>query len=236
MAEPWTPFILIVEDNEKLAQLNARLLGRHGYETAVAYTAADARARFNGRPPDLVVLDVALPDGDGYELCGEFRRKTDAPVLFLTGQSELTDKIKGLKTGGDYYLTKPYDKNEFIAVVDSLIRRVGMTREKITGISVITKGSLTLKLDERRAYVNGDDALLTQKEFAILLILLQNENTEVTNEQIYESVWGLKLNSDPQPIRMHISRLKKKLDEENAKDFAIFTEYGRGYTFVSYYK
>jgi len=230
----WKPLILIVEDNEKIAQLIARLLMRQGYKTNAAHTAAGARSSFYDNRPDLLILDVGLPDGDGYILCEEFRRRTDAPILFLTGKREIDDKIKGLKTGGDYYLTKPYNRDELISVVESLLRRVEMTREKFTDVYKITKGTLTLKLDERKAYINGNDAQLTQKEFAVLLLLVQNENKELTNEQIYENVWGLKLNNDPHPIRLHISRLKKKLDEENAKDFSIFTEYGKGYTFITY--
>jgi len=234
MTEEWKPLILIVEDNEKIAQLIARLLARHGYETLAAHSAAEARSLFYGNHPDLLVLDVGLPDGDGYDLCEEFRRRTDAPILFLTGKREIDDKIKGLKTGGDYYLTKPYNRDEFVTVVESLLRRVEMTRDKFTDAYKIERGTLILKLDERKAYIDGSDALLTQKEFAVLLLLVQNENKELTNEQIYENVWGSKMNNDPHPIRLHISRLKKKLDEENAKDFSIFTEYGKGYTFITY--
>jgi len=228
------PLILIVEDNETIAELNARLLRRQGYETSVANTAAEALVLFKNNSFDLLVLDIMLPDGDGHSLCEEFRRKTDAPILFLTGKKEKEDKIKGFNSGGDYYLTKPYDRDEFLAVIGSLLRRVEMTREKITEVSVIVKASLTLKLDERKAYINGNDIQLTQKEFAVLLLLVQNESKELTNEQIYESVWGSKMNNDPHPIRLHISRLKKKLDEENSDDFSIFTEYGKGYTFIAY--
>ena len=228
------PLILIVEDDRDMAQLNARLLKRRGYEAIVAYTVAEALAAFRKQSPDLFVLDIGLPDGDGRFLCGELRRKTDAPILFLSGKSEPGDKIGALNIGGDYYLTKPYDSDEFVAVVRSLIRRVEMTHGKITEASVLTQGTLTLKLDERKAYVKGRDAGLTQKEFAVLLVLVQNENREVTNEQLYESVWGSSMNDDANAVRVQISRLKKKLGEENSKDFAIFAEYGRGYTFVTY--
>ena len=228
------PLILIVEDDVDMAQLNARLLKRQGFDALLAHTAAEARALFEANNADLCVLDVGLPDGDGHLLCKEFKLKSDAPILFLTGRSETKDKIEGLNTGVDYYLTKPYDSSEFIAVVKNLLRRSEFTRKKFDELKIIVKGSLTLKLDERKAYVHGRDAGLTQKEFAVLLILAQNENKEIASEHIYKSVWGNDMNNDPHPVRLHISRLKKKLDEENAKDFSIFTEYGKGYTFLTY--
>ena len=228
------PLILIVEDDADMALLNARLLKRQGYTVLVASTAAEARALFHANEADLCVLDIGLPDGDGYMLCKEFKRKSDVPMLFLTGRSETKDKIEGLNTGVDYYLTKPYERDEFVAVVNNLLRRSEFTRKKIGELTVLTKGSLTLKLDERKAYVNEQDAGLTQKEFAVLLILVQNENKEISSEEIYKSVWGYEMNNDPHPVRLHISRLKKKLSEDNAKDFSIFTEYGKGYTFITY--
>ena len=228
--------ILIVEDDAEMAQLNARLLKRRGYDVLVAYNAAQARliVQEHNKTPDLFVLDVGLPDGDGFSLCREFRRGNDAPVLYLTGRTETEDKIKGLGAGGDYYLTKPYDRNEFLAVVKSLLRRAEQARKKVDEASVITKGPLTLKLAESKAYIDGHDAELSSKEFAVLLILVQNEDKEVSYEQLYESVWGMPMHQNTSALRQQISRLKKKLDEENAEDFAIFTEQGRGYTFTVY--
>lgn len=230
------PLILIVEDDEDLARLNTRLLTRYGYDTLVARTAAEARALFSENIPDLFVLDVGLPDGDGFTLCEEFRRMTDAPIIFLTGKTEINDKVAGLGRGGDYYLTKPYIKDEFLAVVKNLLRKVEQVQKKIDEASVITRKSLTLKLYENKAYVDDRDAELTPKEFGVLLILVQNEDKEVTSEQLYKSVWGTTMNNDANAVRLHISRLKKKLGEEDTDDFTIFTEYGRGYTFTTFSK
>ena len=232
----WKPLVLIVEDNEKMAQFNARLLKRLGYGTLVAYTAAEARSLFCANRPDLFVLDIALPDGDGRTLCEEFRQNNDAAILFLTGKSEIKDKIESLKTGGDYYLTKPYDRNEFIVVVQNLLRRVEQTRKKVTESSAVKKGELTLRLDERKAYVNERDAELTPKEFAVLLLLVQNEDKEVPYETIYERVWEMPLNGDISALRQQILRLRKKLGEANTDSFYIFNEHGKGYTFTAGYK
>lgn len=228
------PLILIVEDDEDMALLNTRLLSRHGYETLVAFTAKQARLLAANHTPDLFVLDIELPDGNGMALCREFRANSDAPVMFLSGKSESSDKITGLGLGGDYYLTKPYDRDEFVAVVQSLLRRAEQTKKKIDEVTVITKGSLTLKLSEGKAYVNDRDAELTQKEYALLLLLVQNDDKEVSSEQLYKSVWGMPMNNDANAVRLHISRLKKKIGSDESPDFTIFTEYGKGYTFSSF--
>ena len=225
--------ILTVEDDVDLSQLNARLLRRQGYEVHIAHNVAEAHALADERKFDLLILDIQLPDGDGLSLCKDLQAISDAPVLFLTGLTETEDRIAGLQSGGDYYLTKPYEKNEFLAVVQSLLRRAVQTRDRITWASSVTRGSLTLKLSERKALVNGRDAQLTSKEFTILAMLVQNEGKELKYEELYEAVWGVSMNENPTALRKQISRIKKKLDEENAIDFAIFNEHGIGYTFSS---
>jgi len=231
--DEWKPTILLVEDDKVLAQLNARLLKRQGYHIVIAYTAAEARQQFAIKTPDLMVLDVSLPDGDGVTLCREFRRETDVPVLFLTGKSETKDKVAGLDSGGDYYLTKPFDSNEFLAVIHSLLRREQRIRELVSGSSVISKGSLMLNLDERRAYIDGNDTGLSPKEFTLLLLLVQNEDKEMTNEILYETVWNAPMINNTGAVRVHISNLKRKLGKENAKDFSIYNEPGKGYIFTT---
>ena len=226
------PIVLIVEDDADMARLNARLLRRQGYDASIAYTAEEARLLVREISPDLFVLDIGLPDGSGLDLCKIFRQDSDAPILFLTGKSGAEDKISGLDSGGDYYLTKPYDKDEFIAIVRSLLRRANQTREKIAEATSIAKGSLTLKLDEHKALVNGQDARLSSKEFSVLLLLVQNEDKELTYEYLYETVWGTAMYNDSTALRQQISRMKKKLDEDNAADFSILNEQGKGYTFT----
>ena len=225
--------ILIVEDDAELARLNARLLKRQGYEVLIASSAGEARDIVRDTAPDLFVMDIGLPDGDGFELCDEFRKISDAPLLFLTGRSGSEDRITGLNSGGDYYLTKPYDKDEFIAVVHSLLRRAKQTQDKIAEATVINKGSLVLKLDEQKAFINGKDAGLSSKEFSVLLLLVQNEEKELSYEQLYNSVWGTPMLGDSSALRQRISRIKKKICEEDATDFCILNDYGKGYTFTT---
>ncbi|MDR2515276.1 MAG: response regulator transcription factor [Christensenellaceae bacterium] len=227
------PLILMVEDDAELARLNARFLARKGYALRLAGGAAEALALARECAPDLFILDVMLPDGDGFSLCEELRAGNDAPVLFLTGRSTPGDKVTGLEAGADYYLTKPYDRQEFLAVVQSLLRRAKLTKERMAELTTLTRGPLTLQIAQSKAFVNGRDAGLTPKEFAVLLLLAQNEGKELTGEEIYARVWGMTANNDKNAIRMHISRLKKKLGEEGTDGFSILNEYGRGYLFTT---
>ena len=227
------PLVFIVEDNEVIARLVARLLKRNGCDVAHAGDVSGAMRLIDAKIPDLFILDVTLPDGDGYEVCREIRKKTDAPVLFLTGKTALNEKIAGLGSGGDYYLTKPYEPDELLAVVKSLLRRGEQTKKRLDEASVIVKGPITLKLKEGRAYLDGRDAELTPKEFALLHLLVANEGKEVSSKTIYKQIWGADMNNDTSALRQQISRLKKKIGEETAEKFSINNEHGRGYIFTS---
>lgn len=226
------PIVMLVEDDAEMARLNSRFLSRNGYSVTAAGTAAQARALFRETAPDLIVLDVELPDGTGYALCKEFRKDTDAPIIFLTGRKENKDRIMGLSMSGDYYLTKPFENAEFLLVVRNLLRRHEQSKARLDEASVIVKGPLTLRLDERKAYVGEADAELTPKEFAVLLLLVQNEDREVSYETIYERVWGMPLIGSVGALRQQILRLRRKLGEEESDGFSIFNEHGKGYTFT----
>jgi DNA-binding response OmpR family regulator len=222
-----------VEDDEEMARLNGRLLTRKGYEVLLAFNAAEARACVREHKPDLFVLDVMLPDGDGFALCEEFRLESDAPMLFLTGKKEPEDEMAGLTAGGDYYMRKPYERELLLTAIQSLLRRAEQTRQKIAEVTEITRGTLTLQIPQGKALVDGRDAELTPKEFAILLMLMQNENKELSDGAIYKSVWGMDMHGDNGALRRHISLLKKKLGEETADDFSIVSFYGGGYAFTT---
>jgi DNA-binding response OmpR family regulator len=227
------PLILMVEDDEELARLNARFLTRKGYEARLAFTAAEARAFARESRPDLFILDVELPDGDGFSLCEEFRKDNDAPMLFLTGKKTPQDEMDGLNSGGDYYMRKPYDRDLLLTVIDKQLLKAERTRQKVAEAAALTRGPLTLLIAQSKALMDGRDAELTPKEFAILLMLVQNEGKELMAEAIYERVWGTTANGDFGAVRQHISRLKKKLGEENTDGFSILNKPGQGYTFTT---
>ncbi len=227
------PCILMVEDEKDVLRINARIMERRGYQVLTAATCAEAYAILASRTPDLLILDIMLPDGSGFDICDHFRAGSDHPVIFLTGKNEVTDKIDGLGKGGDYYLTKPYDLDELLAVTDRLLQRHLQAQQKQKALTVITKGSLILDLQKARATVDGTDAGLTSKEFALLLALVQKEDREISPAELYEQVWGVPSVDDVRTIRTHIKNLRKKIGADDAKDYDIVSAYGKGYTFTT---
>ena len=158
------PVILAVEDDERVLGFNRRRLERRGYRMLCAATAAEARSLFD-ELPDLLILDIRLPDGSGYDLCSEYRRKSRVPVIFLSGLAETGDRVRALGAGGDYYITKPYDFEELLACVERLWQRELRTREERAETTTLTRGPLTLDIPKRRARLDGKDVDLTPKEF-----------------------------------------------------------------------
>ena len=229
----YKPIVFVVEDEKDVLRINARMLSRHGYNVFTAENCHEAYKKLENTIPDLLILDIMLPDGSGYDICSKFRTISDHPVIFLTGKSDIYDKIEGLGKGGDYYLTKPYDPDELLAVADRLIQRHLQTQEKHQNLTVITRGPLVLDITRGRAIVNGNDAGLTSKEFLLLLLLVKNEDKEVSPNELYEKVWGLSAGSDTRTIRFHIKNIRKKINAENSNDFDIVSVYGKGYMFTT---
>lgn len=231
--------ILLVEDEKDVLMVNARLFARRGYDVRTAQSCTEAYPKLK-ETPDLLILDIMLPDGSGYDICQAFRQNSDHPVIFLSGKGQIADKVQGLQQGGDYYLTKPYDTSELLAVVDMLLKRHLQAVQKRQQASVICKGSLVLEVDNSRALCDGRDAGLTArdagltaKEFSLLLMLVRNEEKVVSPQELYERVWGMEAADDVRTVRFHIANLRKKLDADNAPDFDIVSVYGKGYMFTT---
>ena len=227
------PTILIVEDEKAVLMVNARMFARRGYDVRTAQSCAAAYAELNTLTPDLLILDIMLPDGSGYDICAAFRAGCDHPVIFLTGKGEVSDKVRGLGQGGDYYLTKPYNPDELLAVTDRLLKRHLQTVQKHGQLARIVRGSLTLDPANGRALVGGEDAGLTAKEFALLLLLVRNEDRAVSPHELYETVWGMSAADDTRTVRFHIANLRKKLNAEHSHDYDIVSVYGKGYMFTT---
>ena len=231
--------VLLVEDEKDVLMVNARLFARRGYDVRTAQSCTEAYQKLK-ETPDLLILDIMLPDGSGYDICQAFRQNSDHPVIFLSGKGQIADKVQGLQQGGDYYLTKPYDTSELLAVVDMLLKRHLQAAQKRQQASVICKGSLVLEVDNSRALCDGRDAGLTArdagltaKEFSLLLMLVRNEEKVVSPQELYERVWGMEAADDVRTVRFHIANLRKKLDADNAPDFDIVSVYGKGYMFTT---
>ncbi len=227
------PLILMVEDEQEVLKINARMMKRRGYEVLAAVNCVQAEQYLEQSVPDLLILDIMLPDGDGYEICERFRRKSDYPVIFLTGKNTIDDKIEGLDKGGDYYLTKPYDLEELLAVTKRLLERHMQAKRKQQKSETIIRNGLVLDIPNGKAFLNEKDTGLTAKEFALLHLLIQNENQEMTLQALYETVWGASAGNDIRTVRVHIGNLRRKIDADHSNDYDIVAVYGKGYMFTT---
>lgn len=203
--------ILLVEDDPNILRTNRRILEREGFMVISAATLGEARSQLREHTPDAMVLDIRLPDGSGLAFCEEIRPTTSGPVLFLTALDEKSEIIKGLLTGGNDYITKPYDVDEFLARVKAQLRLAQMNRREAEQARTIKRGPLTLDTVALRAYLYGEDMLLSGREFSVLLYLLINEGKTLSAKQIYEGAWNQMMAGNSSALWKCISRLKSKL-------------------------
>lgn len=214
--------ILLVEDNEQILSGNKRMLEWSGYDIMTALTLREAREKMADQKTDVIVLDIMLPDGSGLDFMRELRRDSDIPILLLTGLSTSEDKVRGLREGGDDYLTKPYDFEELLARIEALLRRAGRVPD------VLHKNSLKLDVVSGQAFCGDEDLLLTKKEFAVLLLLVQNEGKIVSAEYLYEKAWNQPMSGDKNAVQTAVSKLRKKIEPSG---YEITTERGQGYKY-----
>lgn len=211
MSENKTKTILLVEDNKHLNKINSRALKLSGYRVLTALNLAEAREHLSKTDPDAIVLDILLPDGNGVDFCREIRERTAAPILFLTSVTGVDRALEGIRAGGDDYLNKPFHIELLLARIEAFWRRDAI-KQRMKPVGTITFGPLTLNEVANVAYLHGEDMLLTTKEFALLLLLLQNEGRTVSKETIYEEVWGQAMGEDSQALYAVVSRLKRKME------------------------
>ncbi|MDR1320417.1 MAG: response regulator transcription factor [Gracilibacteraceae bacterium] len=223
--------ILLVEDNKHLNEINRRNLQSAGYEVLTALDLAQAREHLRRRGPDVILLDVFLPDGSGMEFCREIRERTSAHILFLTSLDEHSEKIKGLDMGGDDYITKPYKLDELLSRVGAAVRRRGM-RGDSPAAETVTRGALTLSIVLKRAYLGGADMSLAPKEFELLYLFLKNEGKTLSADEIYQAVWAQPGIGDVNALRVAVSRLRKKLAADKNGAFVIESVRSEGYRFT----
>lgn len=202
--------VLLVEDNRDILEANKRIFTKAGYTVHTAETLAGARAALRDTPPDAIVLDIMLPDGNGLDFIEEIRSVSVAPVLLLTSLTEPDERLAGLRAGGDDYITKPYNIEELRERVAGFLRRDEMLRRNPP--QSITRGPLTLNLVARRAYLNGEDMALFLKEYDLLLLLLRNEGKTLTSKYLYETAWAMPYHDNGGALWAQLSRLKKKLE------------------------
>ena len=217
--------VLLVEDNEALNMSNSRALTLRGYKVLKALTLAQGRRSLSETEPDIILLDIELPDGNGISFCKEIRDKTGAHILFLTAKIDHENMVYGLQYGGDDYITKPFHPEELLARIDAVMRRRMIDKKPVQTIS---KGPLILDVVATQAFINDKDLTLTPKEFSLLLLLMQNEGTVLSAEYVYAGVWKAPLVGDKNSMQAIISKLRQKIEHTG---YYIDSIRGQGYIF-----
>lgn len=218
--------ILVIEDDPDIRALVVALVKRAGMQAREAVDGrAGVRAFFEQRP-DLVVLDIGLPELDGWQVLARIRDLSEVPVLMLTAEGEQVQKVRGLEDGADDYVTKPFGREELVARINALLRR--RTRAGDEGEDVLEDGTVTLDGAGRRVEVDGKELALTPTEFRLLAFLMRNRNQVVSQLQLLEEVWG-NADADPHQVRLYVSYLRRKLNEAGVDP--IETVRGFGYRY-----
>jgi len=222
--------ILVVDDEAAIREVVRLNLESEGYEVVSAEDAAAALRAFETCPVVLAILDVMLPDTDGFELARMLRERSDIPIIMLSARDSDVDKAVGLGIGADDYVTKPFSPVELVARVKAHLRRYGNGPAAAAEASV-TVGEVCIDVDRRRVSVRGCDIDLTAKEFDILHMLAEHPGRVFTKAQIYEHVWGEEPFGDLGTVQVHVRRLRMKIEENPDEPLLITTVWGIGYRF-----
>lgn len=216
--------ILIIDDEILITELLSSHLQDCGYETIVVNSGKDA-LNFVSQQPDLILLDIMMPDIDGLELCRRIRDHISCPILFLTARITEQDKVNGFQYGGDDYITKPFSLKELTARVEAHLRR---EKRQMNRDSILTSNELIINLSQRRVYYQEKEILLSKTGFDLLVFFVTNANHVFDREHIYTSVWGYNADGNSNVIKEHVHKLRVKLRDATGQDF-IETVWGVGY-------
>lgn len=222
--------ILLVEDEDSISQPLTTALEREGFETVVARTAAEALSFELRFEPDVILLDLMLPDGDGRDVCREIRGHSNVPIVMLTARGTETDKIVGLEIGADDYVVKPFSSAELVARIRALLRRTGRNNELQLQAEF---GDLTIDEAARRAALAGDELDLTRKEFDLLAELARHAGEVVTREQLMAAVWDENWFGSTKTLDVHVGWLRKKLGDDTEDPRFVHTVRGVGFRFTA---
>ena len=222
--------ILVVDDEALLVKGIRFNLQNEGYEVITGSDGLEAVNLVQEQHPDLVVLDVMMPNMDGMTACAKIREFSDIPIILLTAKTDDMDKLMGFDVGADDYLTKPFNILELKARIRALLRRSGRGQQK-RDANELSIGTITLDLDARNAYKNGTLADLTAKEFDVIEFLMRNANRVYSREALLDTIWAYEYRSDIRTVDVHIRRLREKLEENPAEPKHILTKWGVGYYF-----
>lgn len=224
--------ILVVDDNPEIREVVNVLLSNEGYNIEEADNGQEAIEKASDA--DLIILDIMMPELDGFRACRKIREITNAPILFLTAKTLDQDKALGFSSGGDDYLAKPFSYNELISRVKALLRRYTVYKGKVNekASNMIEVYNLKINKESNQVYINNDNVQLTELEYRILLLLASNPKKLYSNQELYESIWeGAYMYTANNTIMVHIRNLRKKLGVDPQNPTYIKTVWGKGYRF-----
>ncbi|EKN67755.1 response regulator transcription factor [Schinkia azotoformans] len=223
--------VLIIDDEEDILRLLKTVLIKEGIEQVItAATAEDGFIQFQNTHPDLVLLDIMLPDGEGYDVCKQIRNLSRIPILFLSAKAEESDKIVGFAIGGDDYITKPFSPKEVAYRVKAHLRRVDyMLQTEPEKETKIKAGPFELNEEKAQLSKNGQVIDLKPKELGLIKVFLQNKNKVISKEQLYDTVWGEEFFGMDNTVMVHIRRLREKIEEQPSHPQYLMTVKGLGY-------
>ena len=224
------PTILLVEDERAITEPLAEALEREGLNAAVAGTAAEALETAATREPDLVLLDIGLPDGSGLDVCRALRKDSQVPIIMLTARGSEADRVAGLELGADDYIVKPFSAREVMARVRAVLRRVTPAHSGDGGVP-IRIGELSLNTARHEARLGGQSLELSRKEFELLKVLMENAGSVLTREALIDEVWDMNWFGSTKTLDVHISGLRKKLGDDPKEPRYIHTVRGVGFRF-----
>jgi two-component system KDP operon response regulator KdpE len=222
--------VLVVDDEPKVRRAVRTSLGARGYDVQLAANAEEALAEFRRHRPDLVLLDLQLPDLSGLEVCQEIREQSDVPIVILSVQGDEPTKVRALDLGADDYVTKPFGVDELLARMRAALRRGAGTRA--AGEALIDLGDLQIHLERRDVSVGGQPVHLRPKEYDMLRYLAANAGKLITHRMLLRAVWGPEYEDARPYLHVHIGQLRRKIEADPANPVYILTEPGVGYRFA----
>lgn len=225
-----TQKVLVIDDDPSLLQLITYNLEEEGFTVIEAATGKDGIRHFYQSKPDIVILDIMMPELDGYGVCERIREVAETPVIMLTARGQEEDVIKGLELGADDYITKPFRVGELIARIRANLRRVHMEADTQDSLNY-SDPYMTIDLEKRRIAIDGNEAKLTPTEYRLLTILVRNKGRILTFRQILESVWGFEYIDDIDYLRVYIWHLRRKLEPDPKNPIYLLNELNTGYRF-----
>jgi DNA-binding response OmpR family regulator len=228
--------VLLVEDEQSIAEPFAQALIRNGFQPTIARTAAEALRLGREQRPDIVLLDLTLPDGDGRDVCRELRRGSNVPIIMLTARGTVTDRVVGLELGADDYIVKPFATGEVISRIRAVLRRARVPAEAVEDAAEpaeLTVGDLRLDLSARRAWLAGRELDLTRKEHDLLARLMRDAGRVLTRETLMSEVWDENWFGSTKTLDVHIAGLRRKLEDDPASPRYIHTVRGVGFRFAA---